>query len=411
MANTLFSQWSVLTPPPTADDLYSLCFSSENIGYAVGDNRCILKTLDGGLSWDIINSLSGINTELMSVQFVNDTIGFVCGINNFSKTLDGGESWLDLTPNNSFFTSVFFVNKDVGFLTTENNLIFKTSDGGINWNSQELVTGNSGLTDVYFINPDTGYCVGYQEVEWDSYDGKIFKTVDGGISWFESTTTQNRLNEIRFSNNDFGIAVGAYGYIAITSNGGVNWTEQNICDTCELESTLIINDSNILIAGYSPAWIQGGNPQHGVVYYSSDYSNNWNMVSIPTILPLQSITTDGVNNLFCVGYNGTILTYNNWFTNIIEIDDRRFDKFELSIFPNPTNSFLSITYNLNSTSDINISIIDCKGREIKQIFEGKEKQGKKTKSINLHNLIDGIYYCVVTVNEQTKIKKIIKNSL
>ena len=304
---SLTAQWFTQNPLPTSNGLYSITFPSNNIGYAVGDNRYILKSIDGGISWNKISVENGVNSRLTSVFFISDSIGFVCGMSYFAKTIDGGETWLNLTPVNSNFTSVFFINETIGFLSSEDNHIYKTNNGGNNWSSQELVTGNSGLTNVYFLEPDTGFCIGYQEVGMDDYDGKIFKTENAGISWFQVATTTNKLNEIRFHDKEFGTAVGSYGYILSTIDGGNNWTEQNICDSCILKSVTFPDDTSILVVGYSPAWIQGGNPQLGVIYKSSDSGNNWNKIITPYSEPLYSIAKLNDSSFYTSGYLGTLM--------------------------------------------------------------------------------------------------------
>ncbi len=403
-----FAQWYIHENIPTTNDLFSITFPSESIGYAVGED-IVLKSTNGGLTWETLSIPTELNANWRSVHFINDTVGFICGNNRFMKTNNGGMTWDGNENILSYFTSTYFTSPFNGFLSSEDNNIYKTTDGGGNWNSQELVTGNSGLSDVYFLNSDTGYCIGYQETGMDSYDGKIFKTENGGVSWFEVATTSNKLNEIRFLNHNLGIAVGTYGYIATTNDGGNNWDEQNICDTCELTSILFQNDTSILIAGFAPAWIQGGNPQHGVIYHSTNNGVNWDFDQLPFTNPLQSISRNSDFNIFCAGYNGLILQNAN-YTNVNDHDKTLPNKYELSIYPNPTSDIVKINYKLSSQSFVKISMTDYTGREFIQISNNRKDSGTHETIVNLKNKESGIYFCVIMINENRMVHKIIKTN-
>lgn len=303
----LLAQWIPQNPYPTSNDLCSITFPSDSIGFTVG-TKIVMKSTDNGDTWETLYIPIELNAYWKSVHFINDTLGFICGNDRFMKTTDGGITWEGNENLIGYFTSTYFTSPLNGFMTSENNNIYKTTDGGDNWNSQELVTGNSGLSDVYFLNSDTGYCIGYQEIGMDQYNGKIFKTENGGISWIEVATTSTRLNEIRFTSDDFGIAVGSYGEIAITKDGGSNWDEQNMGYTFELTSVLFQADTSILIAGNN--W--GEYPQTAVICFSPDGGNSWNQLMIPDSGPLNSITKSTDSTLRAVGPEGTLL-YSNDF--------------------------------------------------------------------------------------------------
>ncbi len=299
----LSAQWYPQNPYPTANNLYSTTFPSDSIGYAVGDNRCIMKSIDGGTSWNVINVSSGINTRLTSVFFISISVGFVCGINYFAKTTDGGITWNTYTIENAFYNSVFFINEWIGFLTDENGSVKKTTDGGTNWTSQQLNVGI--LRDIYFTTSNTGYCVGIFSTMYEDY-GKIFKTENCGESWIEIETISKGLNAIRFVNDNIGFSVGDRGLIVTTQDGGLNWNEQNLCDSCRFTSVAFMDSSLALVAGYKPYWF-GSIPRHGVIYKSVDGGISWNQVTIPYAGPLTSITTITDSSLYTVGHDGTLL--------------------------------------------------------------------------------------------------------
>ena len=76
--------------------------------------------------------------------------------------------------------------------------------------------GNN-LSKVDFISPTIGWAVGDF--------GTILKTTDGGISWaIQSSGTTNDLFDVDLVDSDNGTAVGRNGTILSTTNGGETWT-------------------------------------------------------------------------------------------------------------------------------------------------------------------------------------------
>jgi len=94
--------------------------------------------------------------------------------------------------------------------------IYKTTNGGLNWTSQ-----NSGFTAqrfmaIHIIHPDTVYICG-------NY-GKILRTYNGGQNWTTMYSDTNiQLWAMEFVNSNTGFAAGSFGTILKTTNKGNNW--------------------------------------------------------------------------------------------------------------------------------------------------------------------------------------------
>ena len=88
------------------------------------------------------------------------------------KTTNGGQTWSTLSTGTYYsFTSVFFVNSNVGFAVGDYwNEIVKTTDGGASWTAQSD-DQDEGLWGISFTDASHGIIVGSQGV---------LKTVDGG---------------------------------------------------------------------------------------------------------------------------------------------------------------------------------------------------------------------------------------
>ncbi|MFI5144614.1 MAG: YCF48-related protein, partial [Ignavibacteria bacterium] len=153
---------------------WGMDFINENTGFA--GNRKLLKTTDGGTSWDTIHTgyLDGIN----DLQFVNENTGFVGGYNsgweNFQtliKTTDGGKSWISMSVDSGNVYDLYMVDDKTGFVNA--GYFYKTTDGGTSWNQFYTCEYNMYST-MFFVNPSTGWIVGDK--------GTIIKTTTGGES-------------------------------------------------------------------------------------------------------------------------------------------------------------------------------------------------------------------------------------
>jgi len=78
---------------------------------------------------------------------------------------------------------------------------------------------------------------------------------------------------------------------------------------------------------------------------------------------------------------------------------------ELSVYPNPTNSFLSIEVKTDKQRDLLLSLFDINGR---LIFQKKMTGNKQT--IKMQNYKPGTYILKITeANKEIKTYKIVKH--
>ena len=85
--------------------LNAVDFINPNKGWAVGESGFIIHTADGGNTWQI--QASGITRNLTSVKFLNEQVGYVAAGGILLKTENGGLSW---EPDDSISGVVFDVD-------------------------------------------------------------------------------------------------------------------------------------------------------------------------------------------------------------------------------------------------------------------------------------------------------------
>jgi hypothetical protein len=109
------------------------------------------------------------------MYFFNENIGYIDGISNIYKAVDGGLNWKIVDFPFSSFGTFHFYNETEGFniidvseyeggdfSTYKGCIGYQTYDGGATWEKSSLINSYYlGLT--YFVQSDLGYGINFSE--------------------------------------------------------------------------------------------------------------------------------------------------------------------------------------------------------------------------------------------------------
>ncbi len=257
--------WERLHPVTTSSTLTSIFFADSLTGFAVGTSGTILKTNNAGRFWSQPDTVTSNN--LNSVYFINSQTGYVAGDSGtILKTIDSGEHWLAQNSNTlNNLTGVFFTSETNGIAIGEKGTIIKTNDGGTTWVWHGM-SSDINLSKIFLTDSQTGFVIGSK-----SYGYTIYKTIDGGLNWnglVVVSSSTGYFYSLNFPTHDTGYIGGIEGNIFKTTDGGGTWVAQS-CGVSEFIESLSFVDAN---TGYGTG---GANLTLGFVIKTVDGGKTW----------------------------------------------------------------------------------------------------------------------------------------
>lgn len=266
--------------------VFSIHFINDSIGFACGGKRdvegSIYKTENGGDDWSKIYS-TDYNRCLYSITFLNDSIGFAGGdYMHLLKTEDGGDTWNvnwfkgdELAfheKNRPDIKGFHFVSNSTGYFVGGENYsaggTYFTFDGGLTW---EFDTVHHELNDVSFSSPDNGWVVGF------GYAAEI----TNGTTITEKAMPGDFYTGISYLEDDT--------YILVSNNGAILKYQNGDWNTIVKKNNMIKQRK-----AFNDVYFEGnfgyavGN--NGLCLISEDYGNSWKNFTLGKGNNLQMIT-------------------------------------------------------------------------------------------------------------------------
>jgi photosystem II stability/assembly factor-like uncharacterized protein len=187
--------------------LARLFFSKDGQGRAVGEAGTFFELQNDARIWKRANI--SVRYLLLGGSFPDRTKSVVVGGGGSAFFTDDGISWKPSAftkKTDSRLNTVFFVNKNVGWIVGAGGKIFSTSNGGKIWREQRSPTVQN-LLDVYFVNTAEGWAIGDE--------GTILHTATAGNIWEKTESGTNHKLERIFSNGKNIWTVGFGGLIMV----------------------------------------------------------------------------------------------------------------------------------------------------------------------------------------------------
>jgi photosystem II stability/assembly factor-like uncharacterized protein len=318
----------------------SILSSSEHLVLARPGNNSqslLFKTSNGGNNWSLQYSN---NTLYEKIQFLNSMTGYVCGYNAVLRTTNGGLSWDSSNVNSSLqINSVLPVDGSTLFAAGSKTVtdmtqktythvnILKSSNSGINW-SENYYNRTYNFFTVHFKNSTTGLAV--------ADTGVIFRTTNSGNNWEKVYDGETSFWTFAFANDSVGMIVGYGGKILRTTNFGLSWNPVQYDPAFKINSILFVNEQT----GFAPSI-------SGVVLKTTDAGLNWfnNNSSIPSDYNCGGISFINENTGWILGAKQVShIFYTEYFTRIIKTTNCGIEWFQVYDNMNSSKSYSSIKF-------------------------------------------------------------------
>ncbi len=399
--------WNIIPLKPPAS-IYGLQLI-EGRGYAVTRNSDVLVNTDGsGAKWEYTASSGLWNAE--SMWFLSKDIGFIQKENrHIVKTTDGGLTW-DTALEPVVFSSrnkvggITFADQNTGYawmsiLEYEEYYVYKTTDGGDSWERIWLTAGPSSLSgDIGFFDANNGFLAGPNV--W------LQLTTDGGASWNEAVI--NDFPE-KFAGNDFedisvidentAFAIGEK-FMLKTTDKGNSWkyVDHGITGIDSSFFTVAFHDNN---AGYIGCY-------NGVILETTDGGSSWSKDEtfkdqfsfFSSAFNEQGKILFGTSNGHIIGWDVTV-----------DVKEEKVDRIPSGYvleqnYPNPFNPSTTINYSIPTSShpqtgsptyqgegvSVSLKVYDILGKEVATLVNESKSPGAYRVEFDASSLSSGVYY-------------------
>ncbi len=228
-----------------------------NTGYAIDQDR-VLKTVNKGQTWTNIYGSTG--AEYKQIEAFDNFVGVV-GAKEIIRSTSSGTSFVRTSLPIGFagiIKSATFLTSTKLWLNFENSkgYLYYSGDAGNTWTLKNNVDYNSlYFNKIKFFNDNIGFAIGtaYQ----------MFKTSNGGKNW-EVLPRDNNFTYLGYTHYDIQFwdmnhfwAGGGHGFIESTINGGGTPIPQPIftIDLSALPTTNTVKLLNFSNSDYSSQWL------------------------------------------------------------------------------------------------------------------------------------------------------------
>jgi photosystem II stability/assembly factor-like uncharacterized protein len=256
--------WTQVQVPASAN-LTAVHFVDDHHGWAVGHDEVILRTEDGGLTWERTRFNPESSQPLLDVWFADSQRGLAVGAYGIIlSSSDGGRTWAEapfepvpLGGTQDYDPDDYDAEVDMGFdfhlnalvagsgqalyLAAEAGRLFRSDGGGASW--RELPS------------PYDGSFYGMLPLEGESLlafglRGHVFRSEDGGQSWTAvETGTVALLSGAIHPSPEVVVIAGLTGVMLVSTDGGRSFAFSQQDDRKGFSALLWAGDGEVIVAG------------------------------------------------------------------------------------------------------------------------------------------------------------------
>ncbi len=395
------------------------------------DVREIVRTVDGGVTWDVtlLPEADGNHVPVRIFAPSADEAWVVAprypspNRNKLYHTTDGGATWQDVpggfNQTNKGVQNVHFFNDQEGVLfgsprtgtaSIDVMNLYRTADGGQTWTQltdPQAPIPIEGESYFLFSGNDSYAAVG--DTLWFVTSlNRVYRTIDKGQNWqifntgLPGSSTIAGLASVAFKDAMNGMVVSFVPQQgAITTNGGSSWTVIEMPETPNARCVQYIpgtENTYILTDGY-----EGNSPDISITF---DGGQSWETLSGNpgfNCVSFQS-TTEAWAGSNISGSVGGIYRWTADLATVLNVQTA--STANTVIYPNPTSDKLFLKVEPASAFEVEVTVTDLTGR----VFIQQKLASIGNAFFDVRHLPQGLYLVTVNSQDQHFVSKFIKTN-
>jgi photosystem II stability/assembly factor-like uncharacterized protein len=267
--------------------------------------------------------------------------------------------------------------------------IWHSTDNGENWS---VIKFDGNMREYTIGTKDEIFYLSYDFTKLESYTGNV--SYDYGATWSE---TKFLNHEDYIYPIDF-VLDGNNIYLCESNRGF--WKSTDLGESWVNSNTGIVPspfDDDIRILDLEIVDNKLFLSTEGGVYISYDLGNNWELIDKgmgPIMCGPLKVLKDRL-------YVSTIKGVYRSIEPVVEVYEEQDPTLSLaSVFPNPTNGQINISFLLPEESDVKVFITDILGRYVRISECGNMPSGQTKVSIPVDNVASGLYFCQLIIEKK-----------
>jgi len=388
------AQWTQQLSP-VKSDLKDVAFYSNNVGYAVGAQGTLIRTLNGGKSWKQVTSPD--SSDLNSVTILDSlsvmvTTAATFGTGAVFESNDQGKTW-----HKTLFDTRDFYATSIGRkrLFSISAGVYRSGNGGVKWQQQQPLNSTTIYGGVVFNDAQNGMIAGNVGGIL-TYSADLLKTTDGS-HWYPldpfSFPNANAYSALTMLDPDHIILVtnfynkfspGDSSQIILLTD--FNLSKDFVDSSWKFRYRIInpaFNDrvSDCKFFSEGKGFITS---KTGVIYRTPTFGKKL-IKEYQGKTPLNALCMLNENTGFTVGDGGLILKREE------KAKEAPASIITVKLYPNPAVNHTVASFVLNESKPLAIQVSDEQGNMVWLQPEKTFANGNQELSIPVNNLRHGIY--------------------
>ena len=276
--------WQIVPTNTTLSLLGLQCLGADTL-IVFGEDGILLKSMDGGETFTIKQNISA--SVYTAAYFKNVDTGFAgTGYGSLLRTVNGGSNWTFTGTCTCFITGICFSDDQHGIFGGTAG-VYRTVDGGASWFES---------TNIPYFVPNR--IAAFQDSVFVAiYGPSFYRSSDYGTIWSKDTVnsySNYSLSGLSFIDEQHGYTISGDGHLFTTSDLGISWSF--------LAATGISNVSTLLFIDTLTGYLVAG---QNYIYKTNNGGLTWTFdYAAPSLI--SALDADH-HSVFAVGQNGMFL--------------------------------------------------------------------------------------------------------